>query len=210
MSSLCVVCNMELETSWHAFITCPFACDCWANSKLGQTVESQADVAEGFTHCLFKIIQDLNGAELSKFVTILWAIWKQRNSLLWNNRIDTPSRVVVTPMSSLYDWMSLARSNKETQEVGTRSRTWTPPPIGSVKCTIDAAFFDDIQSAGVSMVVRHDEGRFLMARTTLIKGVCCVKEGEAIGLLEALSWIRNLDFIQTFSSKWMRRLSTLL
>ncbi|XP_073035374.1 uncharacterized protein [Primulina eburnea] len=76
----------------------------------------------------------------------------------------------------------------------TQASSWIPPPIGTVKCNIDAAFFEDINSAGVSMVVRDVEGRFITARTTLIKGLRCVKEGEAIGLLEALSWIRTLDY----------------
>lgn len=69
---------------------------------------------------------------------------------------------------------------------------WTAPSIGTVKCNVDAVFFDDINTAGVSMVVRDEEGKFLVARTKLIKGLGCVKEGEAIGLLEALSWLRNL------------------
>ncbi|XP_075485321.1 uncharacterized protein LOC142525036 [Primulina tabacum] len=159
VSALCVVCNKDMETSWHTFITCPYARECWANAKLNQVVEAQAEVAEGFTQWLFKIIQDLSGAELRNFI-------------------------------------SLARSNKEVHDASTRNHygIWTPPPSGTVKCNIDAAFFDDIKSAGISMVVRNDEGRFLMARTNLIKGLCCVREGEAIGLLEALSWIRNSNY----------------
>ncbi|XP_075492415.1 uncharacterized protein LOC142530463 [Primulina tabacum] len=196
VASLCVVCNKELDTSWHTFITCPFARECWTNAKLRQAVDFNADTTEGFTQWVFKIIQDLSGAELSKFVTILWAIWKQKNSLLWNNHIDTLSRVVVRAMRFLNDWISLAKSNKGSQEAGPRNQTcrWTPPLIGAVKCNIDAAFFEDIKSAGISMVVRDEEGRLLMARTNLIKVLRCVKEGEAIGLLEALSWIRNSDY----------------
>ncbi|XP_073019289.1 uncharacterized protein [Primulina eburnea] len=129
-----------METSWHTFITCPYARECWANAKLNHVVEAQAEGAEGFTQWLFKIIQDLSGAELRKFATILWAIWKQRNYALWNNHVDTPNRVVVTAMSFLYDWMSLARSNKEVHDA--------------------LCFFDDIKSAGISMVVRNDEVLF--------------------------------------------------
>ncbi|XP_073313582.1 uncharacterized protein [Primulina huaijiensis] len=167
-----------------------------ANAKLNQVVETQVEVAESFTQWLFKIIQDLSGADLRKFVTILWAIWKQRNSALWTNHLDTPIRMVVTAVSFLYDCISLAKSNKEIHDASTRKQygSWTPPPSGTVKCNIDAAFFDDIKSAGISMVVRNEEGRFLMARTNLIKGLCCVREGEAIGLLEALSWIRNSNY----------------
>ncbi|XP_073064130.1 uncharacterized protein [Primulina eburnea] len=182
--------------SWHTFISCPFARECWENAKVLQKIESQADGAEGFTHWIFKCIKELSGAEMNKIVTILWAIWKQRNSLLWNNHIDSPSRAVDTALRFLYDWISLERSDKVPLNAGTRPQAnlWTPPPNGVVKCNIDAAFFDDIQTAGVSMVMRDAEGRFVMARTSLIKGLRCVKEGEAIGLLEALSWIRNLDY----------------
>ncbi|XP_073300593.1 uncharacterized protein [Primulina huaijiensis] len=88
------------------------------------------------------------------------------------------------------------RSGKRSQKAETRPQasSWTPPPTGAVKCNNDAAFFDDIQSAGVSMVMRDAKGRFIIARTTLVKILRCVKEGEAIGLLEALSWIRNMDY----------------
>ncbi|KAH6837267.1 Di-glucose binding protein with Kinesin motor domain-containing protein [Perilla frutescens var. hirtella] len=50
--------------------------------------------------------------------------------------------------------------------------------------------------AGVSVVLRDDHGTFITARTCHFYGQIQVEEGEAIGLLEALSWIKSLNMSQ--------------
>lgn len=45
---------------------------------------------------------------------------------------------------------------------------------------------------GVGMVLRNDAGEFLVCRSRLFAGIAAVYEGEALGLYEALSWIREL------------------
>ncbi|XP_073318192.1 uncharacterized protein [Primulina huaijiensis] len=39
VSALSVVCNKDMETSCHTFITCPYTRECWANAKLNQVAK---------------------------------------------------------------------------------------------------------------------------------------------------------------------------
>lgn len=42
------------------------------------------------------------------------------------------------------------------------------------------------------MVLRDDQGAFVACRTLMVSGLYKVPEGEAMGLLEALSWIKQM------------------
>lgn len=81
------------------------------------------------------------------------------------NHTENPQRVVNLATSFFSDWISTNEQNKETQEKSEDNHIyrWIAPPFGLVKSNIDAAFFDDIKSTGVSMVIRDDEGKFLSA-----------------------------------------------
>ncbi|KAL8496459.1 hypothetical protein ACS0TY_020248 [Phlomoides rotata] len=47
---------------------------------------------------------------------------------------------------------------------------------------------------GVGMVVRDDDGSFVVYRTFLVDGLFDVDEGETMTLYEALQWLHNLGF----------------
>ena len=47
---------------------------------------------------------------------------------------------------------------------------------------------------GLGMVLRDDAGCFLDCSTLKFEGFYNVKEGEAMGLPEALSWVKNMGY----------------
>ncbi|KAL8524201.1 hypothetical protein ACS0TY_013970 [Phlomoides rotata] len=54
-------------------------------------------------------------------------------------------------------------------------------------------FFEDSAEMGFGMVIRDSNGVHIFSRTLAMSGVYAPEEGEAIGLFEALSWIKELD-----------------
>lgn len=54
--------------------------------------------------------------------------------------------------------------------------------------------FKDTNEIGLGIIVRDDQGIFVVTRVVRLPGKLHVDEGEAMGLHEALSWIKNLGF----------------
>lgn len=68
---------------------------------------------------------------------------------------------------------------------------WQPPAMGNFKINVDASVFPEAQHYSVGMVLRNHEGMFLGSRTCCFAGKVSVMEAEAMGILEALSWIKD-------------------
>ncbi|XP_075499854.1 uncharacterized protein LOC142538418 [Primulina tabacum] len=62
------------------------------------------------------------------------------------------------------------------------------------KCNVDTGFGTDKRSFAVGMVIRDSNGSFIICRTSLHHGAALVKEAEAIAILEALSWIKDMGY----------------
>ncbi|XP_073015730.1 uncharacterized protein [Primulina eburnea] len=85
---------------------------------------------------------------------------------------------------------------QEDNAIGRTLTEWRKPQYPFLKCNVDAAFFADTRSMGFGMVARDNEGKCIGCRTMVKEGLYEVKEGEAMGLREALSWIREMKFNQ--------------
>lgn len=72
------------------------------------------------------------------------------------------------------------------------TRKWSPPSQGWVKVNIDAAMFGDIGCTGIGCVIRDENGVFIRARNQKIAANLQPREAEAVGLREALSWVKEL------------------
>lgn len=70
--------------------------------------------------------------------------------------------------------------------------SWVKPVAGLLKCNVDAAFFTQEKACGVGMCLRNESGIFIQARVMRHTPLLNVREGEAIGLLEAIKWVCSL------------------
>lgn len=67
-------------------------------------------------------------------------------------------------------------------------------PTGWIKCTVDASFPDVENKVGIGICVRDECGISLGARTQWISPILDVSKAEAMGLLLAIQWVRELGF----------------
>ncbi|MCI36229.1 cytochrome P450, partial [Trifolium medium] len=72
---------------------------------------------------------------------------------------------------------------------------WIKPPPGMLKCNIDAACYAEHNFFCVAACLRDDNGNFVAAFTKRFEGKPAIAEAEAIGVMEALTWLHNSHFV---------------
>ena len=99
-------------------------------------------------------------------------------------------------LECLFDWISIQESTKASSQDKPCSvqQRWQQPPSGFVKCNIDATVFHEEGKSSWGIVVRDSQGLFMHGASRLVDGLFQVRELEALGLREALSWIKNLGW----------------
>ncbi|PNX87003.1 cytochrome p450 [Trifolium pratense] len=91
----------------------------------------------------------------------------------------------VTAATTTNDEHAASNSNRA-------DRVLKKPAIGRYKCNIDASFSAQQNRVGLGMCIRDDEGRFVLAKTMWISPICSVDLGEALRLIHAINWVREL------------------
>lgn len=116
----------------------------------------------------------------------------RRNEWVWNKKSMSVFGVRSMALNLLSDWKK-ANENDD-RSVNKRQsvlKKWKKPPDGWTKINIDAAIQTQTGDIGVACVARDDRGRFLAARGAKCRGFNQVREAEAVGLREALLWMKE-------------------
>ncbi|XP_075504615.1 uncharacterized protein LOC142542052 [Primulina tabacum] len=114
-------------------------------------------------------------------------------------RLKSATKAVFNALEFLYDWLAIKQKKtwgKENNAIERTPTEWRKPQYPFLKCNVDVAFFTETRSMGFGMVVRDTEGKCIGCRSMVMEGLYEVKEGEAMELREALSWIREMNFNQ--------------
>ena len=93
---------------------------------------------------------------------IMWNIWFRRNKLRVSN-IDHPIlQVIPTSQQALLNYQRSSNMQRTQRTNLPPNRVaWTPPPDGYVKINFDGAIFNDINKAGLGVVIRDSFGQVL-------------------------------------------------
>ncbi|XVF41286.1 hypothetical protein PTKIN_Ptkin01aG0268300 [Pterospermum kingtungense] len=152
----CSMCTGEVESSWHVFLTCNCAKECWAEANLQHMVDSFVPNADSFAEWVSRMLNGCSDEEAGKVVAILWGIWRNRNDLVWRGAARLAQIIVFSAIHFLCDWLQYR----------------------------EQSFLLDSSNSGID----H------LAKTLWYPGLFQIREGEAIGILEALSWVYDLGF----------------
>uniref|UniRef100_A0A803NUT6 Reverse transcriptase domain-containing protein n=1 Tax=Cannabis sativa TaxID=3483 RepID=A0A803NUT6_CANSA len=123
----------------------------------------------------------------------LWAVWKMRNDVVWNSISPSSEEVIHTAQVNFLDWCNAQQLENDTLPGSNMVlfEKWCPPTFPSFKVNVDGALFNSNGRYGVGMVARCAAGVMLQARTVLKSGMLQPHEVEAIGIKEALGWIKS-------------------
>ncbi|XP_057809101.1 uncharacterized protein LOC131023575 [Salvia miltiorrhiza] len=184
---------------WHVFLFCPFAEDCWRASHLQAFISNIISGSDSFVMALFLIIGSSNEDVKTKVCMLFWQIWKERNAVVWNESNLVPSSSMVAAVVTCADWKlarSVAAHLSARQQPTAPCLGWHAIPADSVRCNVDAAFFEQDQTMEIGIVVRDNTGSFVAGKTMKMPGGRSVEEGELIGIKEALSWLKDLGHMK--------------
>lgn len=196
----CIHNDADMESTLHIFAECGVARACFRVAKLniqleGFTLNIQL---EGFTD-----FKEWFGHNLSSLCTekqimlamLCWALWEARNQKIWNNINLTPRAIVEGARSLWTSWSEAqVQPPKSSQPSFDRQCKWKKPQSGWIKANVDASLKTSMNRMGFGCVLRDENGSFIAAKCTPWKGNFQVKEAEAIGVREALSWIKQLGY----------------
>jgi len=152
---------------------------------------------------IFSLLDQLPSTQKELFVTIMWSLWKRRNSKLWQQQNETCMQVVERARHLLDDWRTAqeVRSHKTTNNHAQPNNVihghvieWTKPTYGRYKCNIDASFSNSLNMVGIGICIRDDQGQFVMAKTDCFSPLCDVDIGETVGLHTTLQWVADLHY----------------
>ncbi|XP_017239320.1 uncharacterized protein LOC108212100 [Daucus carota subsp. sativus] len=123
---------------------------------------------------------------------LCWCLWFRRNKWVWERNNMSTFGIKSLAVNMLTDWRkALEQGERRTGGVQVQQRQWSKPPAGWLKVNIDASCRQGNEWIGAGCVVRDEEGRFVRARTTVVRGRAYAREAEALSLKEALSWMKT-------------------
>nr|GMD12674.1 uncharacterized protein LOC109155154 [Ipomoea batatas] len=186
-SEICYLCGVGGESVSHLFTECAVALSCWSMINVNIPV-----ICTGFIDWLSFIMNHLDQTSLSLVLVICWKLWTARNHKLWNNQTSNAKQIVEESTAFLDAWKKVHAS---VPVIPTDKNTahWEKPPLGVLKLNVDAAFNKDSNCMGMGFILRNHEGAFVAAKNIKWYGIYHSKEAEAIGVREALKWLKIME-----------------
>ncbi|XP_043806632.1 uncharacterized protein LOC122721785 [Manihot esculenta] len=184
----CPLCHVAPENVLHILIQCPFARSCWLSSPLGWPAPSASSLNEWFSLAF----SSASVENASLMLMILWALWQNRNNVVWKGQGQTASGVFFMALNFLQQWKAARVVSSVSTIVDPTRPIWSPPPHGWIKANIDASLSLQRGSVGFGCVIRKDDGSFVAARAGSFYSQMDTKCAEVIAFREALSWIKDM------------------
>jgi len=192
---------------------CPKAGNVWLSCSLVDKVNSVMHNNNTVAEIIFALLQELPKEKAEQVAKNLWSLWKSRNLRIWQNTSETTQTITARARQVLADWRE-ANSRKMAagaagviadltadnslqiaggQRVLSSVGQWAKPQYGRLKCNIDAAFSEHLNRVGVGLCIRDSVGNFIKAKTLWTNPICAPDLGEALGLLQAIHWVHELQ-----------------
>ncbi|KAL6210288.1 hypothetical protein ACLB2K_015521 [Fragaria x ananassa] len=155
----CVFCNKGVETGLHLFRDCSVACIFWKHNPLH--LKSQSFPGATIAEWIGVVMDRLSGQQLDVFFVSLWALWTERNNILWKGRSCDPFNMSIWALQFLEDYKKV--HNKLKVKMKRAKARWSCPPSGRLKLNVDGAFLEDRRVGGIGVVARDEPGVCLVA-----------------------------------------------
>uniref|UniRef100_A0A803PZF8 RNase H type-1 domain-containing protein n=1 Tax=Cannabis sativa TaxID=3483 RepID=A0A803PZF8_CANSA len=128
-------------------------------------------------------------------VMLCWALWKARNTLVWNKKASSPSQVLCSAWTTLDHWCKaqdkmcllssslLGDSNSLEQ--------WMKLATNTIKINVDGATFEKDNAYGFGVVACDSDGKVIDFVAKYSHGSYFAEVVEALGVKKALSWLKG-------------------
>ncbi|KAL8149999.1 hypothetical protein AgCh_006858 [Apium graveolens] len=194
VNTCCPVCQHDAETIIHILVHCSFADTCWRVAGLVRITNE----FHTFREWLQWVLKTYRREEIHRAIMICWMLWKSRNDLVWNQHSMEVFEVVESATTVLNQWRSVQDKSFDnflgymSQDDG--HEHWKLPQSDKVKINSDAAIFEHDNCYSHAFVVRNHHGQLIEARSKCMQGKISPELAEAIGVREALSWVKDMRY----------------
>lgn len=188
-----------VETTAHTFFDCPFAQEVWKLIPLKQGVHlatgidfKEAVVAFKQSFCLPPL-----GITTNILLWVCWALWSTRNTLLFENRLFTPTEVATKAITLTREWSNAQIQHQVTNKPvpctgGNRRISSTPSPVTT--CKTDAAFDKGTMRAGFAWIFTDPSGSCLYQGSAAQDRISSPLMAEALALRSGITTAVELGF----------------
>ncbi|XP_060959434.1 uncharacterized protein LOC133030646 [Cannabis sativa] len=80
---------------------------CWDKAKLFALFDSTTSIGHWLDHLFKNYDEDV----YCRAIMVCWAIWKARNTLVWDNKISSPTQVLTSAWTTLDHWRKAQDKN---------------------------------------------------------------------------------------------------
>ncbi|XP_062086997.1 uncharacterized protein LOC133793717 [Humulus lupulus] len=191
IDTTCPVCQVSGESIIHCLVECPFARASWARTGIGVCTSVEGT----FSAWLESLFQTFDDEKRKVIAMTCWALWRVRNDCVWKGKVARVATVTSLANNTLDQWTK-AQDRFEVPTAAFLTEAdgadiWRRPAAGVIKINVDAALFSESSTYSFACVARNDQGHTLEAITCCRNGVVSPELAEAMGMREALSWIKK-------------------
>jgi ribonuclease HI len=174
--------------------------EAWQAMGLSHIIQSRLNHFDNARNLIFDMCWNENKDVAGKAATLLWFMGQNRNNLVWNDNNSSAQQIGVQAAQFWQQWALInGRLDEQQQHIYqqttvSREEQWQPPPIGYLKCNVDASCYNMAGATGWGWCLRDHNGRFKLAGTNLVKSPLNILEGEAMAIIEAMEMIMQKGF----------------
>ncbi|XP_058741921.1 uncharacterized protein LOC131614338 [Vicia villosa] len=129
-----------------------------------------------------------------RVAVMLEGLWKNRNDFVWHNEKEEASKLGWLAFHKWQEWFTAQNPRDMQGDIGNLVN-WSPPPLGLLKCNVDAAFNQRLGTTNRGWCIRNDQGNFVAAGTAWDECTFSVLEAEALALKEAIQVVSTLHHV---------------
>ncbi|CAL1407329.1 unnamed protein product [Linum trigynum] len=161
----CPFCDQR-ETQKHIFLECQWASRIWRRTDVARVFELMGDGT--FYEWMETAMDQRTANEVEEWCVLLWYLWKESNAHLFNGAKLPEEEIPIHAKLLQEDYKQNQLRKKEHSPQPVR-QGWRKPAVGETSVCTDAGILADGE-AGLGVVIRDSEGRFIMAAAKRILG----------------------------------------
>ncbi|XP_062014381.1 uncharacterized protein LOC133730890 [Rosa rugosa] len=185
----CILCPHAYEVISHVLCKCPTAAAILTAPpfNLGRSLVPHVE----FKDWLLDHALHLKKEVFAKLLMMLWALWKNRNNMLWNNTTHPADALVLSTLAWFDDFSRIHGADKPTHPK--QKQFWKPAAPGTWKLNVDGSFLPNIDRGGAGGVMRNETGQFHAAFATPVPYVTSAKQVELCAIREGLKLVTAMQ-----------------
>lgn len=171
---MCVLCGRENETAIHLFANCDFAHECWTVLNENWNLYH----VESISLWIDEMWTTLPTVLLEKVVIICWAMWENRNAMVWKAQCKDPQSLVNHAIFYAHNWQDIREDTPSSTAVRVLPSLvshWECPRAPFLKMNIDVAFDHTAGRMGFGWSVRDASGAVMGIMMYAITGLFSVR-----------------------------------